>query len=563
MRTVVWVTFVLGVLAACGKVVDNNESPDAAPDPCEIATCECTTATEDADCGTHKYCEVGGVGRTCECVAGYTDGVDGCVFTGLVQDPGFAAAATWTPVNGALLNTSAAGGADPGEASFLPSALCSLGHVKQTFDAPSFRKAEPLVLELNYKNQFDQQNFDSVNMGVSFNGGWGPLPAFQDSNYHSLRICLSEGGYAPAATTGKGAPVTLALGPYLPPNRCPNSMINNFAIDHAAIVKANVGECGPMPGVGANADAEGAGGWTSSLTGSSSFAFVNGIGVGGTKAARVTLGARCDSASMETFISVPNVANPALDMFVGTNAGALGAKIQFGTSVFGLTLFSMLPPPAGTSGTIHTCLPPSLRGQTAPLRFAMDNIASGSCADLLNLSLFADNVKVVDDPSCASNDNFVNNGFEQGGVAFGSFGTIGSSTASAVVRTSALLAHSGMKYLALESNGRCSNAGYTMLPTVPASVGASGPAITFFANVGNNPNASSQVRSGVTTQTLTEGNGYQKYTVCLNPLFVGRPQVVTISHDGGSGLCDNSNYVQQNAFIDDIEVTTDPSCPAQ
>ena len=182
-------------LAACGKVQDNT--PDA--DPCAVNECVCTTATEDTDCGVHEYCEVGGPGRTCECVAGYTRGASGCVFTGTIQDAAFMQPSVWTPVNGALLNPTAVGSVDAGEASFLPSALCALAAVKQTVDMPSFRKAEPLVLELSYKNQPNfQQGFDQVLMGVSFGGaGWSPLQAFNDPNFHSLRICMPEGGYAP------------------------------------------------------------------------------------------------------------------------------------------------------------------------------------------------------------------------------------------------------------------------------------------------------------------------------------------------------------------------------
>lgn len=57
---------------------------------------------------------------------------------------------------------------------------------------------------------------------------------------------------------------------------------------------------------------------------------------------------------------------------------------------------------------------------------------------------------------------------------------------------------------------------------------------------------------------MNEGGGYQKYVVCLDRTFVGRHQQVLINHDGG--LCDNSNFVMQEALIDDIEVTTDASC---
>ena len=544
---------------SCGEVVDTPT--DTEVDPCATGTCECTAATEDADCGAHEYCNVSATGRTCDCAAGYTSGVNGCVWTGSMRDTSFSMQNVWQPVNGALMNPTAVGSVDPGEASFLPSALCSLAHVKQAVDMPTFAKAEPLVLELTYKNAIDfQMFFDQVLMGVSFGGGWSPFPNFSDANFHSVRICLPEGAYAPRGTTGAGAPVTFAFGPFQQPDRCPMSSVTNFAVDHAAIVAANAGECGAMPGQGVNFDAEGTGGWTFTTSGSSSGGFASGVGASGSRAARINLAGRCEAARMETTINVPAVANPAIDMFVGATAGARGT-ISFG-GLFSMPLFDSIPA-VTTTRTLHMCLPPALRGQTMNVQFFASG-GSGACADVLNNQVFADNVRVVDDPTCDSRDNFVNPGFEQGTQPWGASGSQSTSTSAAIIRSAAGQAHGGTKYLALESYGRCTNSAYTMLPVVPSPSGGAGPALKFFAKVGANPDASTFVSSrGAPTQTLTEGGAYLPYTFCLNPLYAGRPQTVFLSHSGGSGLCDNSNYVQQNAFIDDITVTTDPTCPAQ
>src|SRR5690242_10880566 len=69
---------------------------DAPPDPCDTHTCECTVATEHADCGAHEYCNVDAVSRTCACVAGYADVGGGCAWVGTVKDIGFAAPDKWT-----------------------------------------------------------------------------------------------------------------------------------------------------------------------------------------------------------------------------------------------------------------------------------------------------------------------------------------------------------------------------------------------------------------------------------------------------------------------------------
>ena len=539
--------------AACGSIGKPSD------DVCDDGVCECTAATEVTDCGAHEFCNESDTGKLCECAAGYTDGVNGCVWTGAVQDPAFTSMTTWTPANGALINTTAVGGIDAGEAAFLPSALCAHGQVKQTFDMPTFAKSEPLVLELSYKNPItrSQQGFtERALMGVSFGGvGWSPFPAYNDALFHSTRICLPGGGYAPPATAGKGAPVTLAFGPYQPATGCPNTAITNFAIDHAAIVVANAGECGKEPGLGLNYDAEGAGGWTFSVTGQS-FGRFGTTGDMGSRAVELGLTLRCEGASMSTYFTVPAVANPALEWYAAGNATARA------TARLGPGLFTMTGPPRGGSQLTRTCLPPSLRGQTMSLGFDL-NGGTGVCADVVSQLLSVDNVRVVEDPACATNDNFANGGFEHGGAPFAAYGTDSTSTSEVVVRGEPGLARTGSKYLQMQSFGRCTSSTFVMTPTVPAAVGASGPALKFYASVGVNPDASSSVfTQGSTSQTLVEGGGYQPYTVCLNPTFVGRPQTVTLSQYGGSGLCDNSNYIPQSTLIDDIEVTTDPNCPA-
>ncbi|HSK05833.1 MAG TPA: hypothetical protein VK932_31515 [Kofleriaceae bacterium] len=551
---------VLGVLTivmmmACGEVVDPTD-----PDPCADGNCECTAATEDTDCSAHQFCNETATGKTCECVAGYTAGVNGCVWTGVIKDPALMEQSTWTPVNGALMNPTAVGGTDPGEASFLPSALCALAHVKQTVDMPAFEKAEPLVLELSYKNQVDFNQGDQVLMGVSFGGGWSPFPYFFDADFHSVRICLPEGGYAPSGTAGAGGPVTFAFGPYAQPYGCPNSSITNFAVDHVAIVPANAGECGARPGEGVNFDAEGTGGWTFTVSGSSSGGFASGIGVGGSRAARINLAQRCESAAMETWISVPAVDNPALEMFVGANAGA-NPTITFGQNLISLKPFDTIPA-ATTTRTLKVCLPPAMRGQALSARFSLS--VGGVCSEVLNHQVFADNVRVIDDPTCASRDGLSNPGFEHTGQVLGTSSQQSATTSLALVRNVPGQAHGGTRYLALESYRRCVSAGYTMMPLVPAPSGAAGPALKFFANVGTNVDASTSVSTrGSPSLALTEGGGYRPYTFCLNPVYAGRPALVSFSHNGGGGTCDNTNYGTQTALIDDLELTTDPMCPAQ
>jgi hypothetical protein len=373
-----------------------------------------------------------------------------------------------------------------------------------------------------------------------------------------VRICLPEGAYAPRGTAGAGAPVNFAFGPYQQPDRCPNSSVVNFAVDRAAIVAANAGECGTIPGEGANFDAEGTGGWTFATSGTSTAGFVPGIGANGSRAARINMTQRCQTATMSTTLNVPSIANPALEMFIGGSAG-VKATLSIGDGLFSMTPFDTVPI-ATTTRTLKMCLPPAMRGQVMNMGFFIDS--SGACADVVNHQVFADNIRVVDDPACDAREGFTNGGLEHPGQVMGSFSGQDLTTSVALVRSTPGQAHGGTRYFSFESYRRCTGASYTVMPLVPAPSGAAGPALKFFANVGANLDATTSVSGrGVTAQTLTEGGGYRPYTVCLNPLYTGRPQILSFNHDGGSGACNNLNYGQQVALIDDITVTTDAICP--
>lgn len=549
MRVLVCVIF----LFACGEVV--KSSPDAAltvdADPCASGPCECTAATESADCGAHEFCNESSSGRTCECVAGYTEGVGGCAWTGVISDPAFAETTAWTPVRGALLNPTAGGGLNPGEVNFLPGALCDLAYVEQTFEMPPFSKSEPLVLELSYKNQPNFQEGAFVMTGVSFGPGWIALP-YTNAAFQTTRICLGSASYAPEGTQGRGGPVTLKLGAYAKPTDCPGSMLTGFSFDHARILVANAGECGAEPGFGPNFDAEGEGGWTFQQSGQSTAGFSVGVGAGGTRAARLNKRQRCDVVTMSTTVSVTEVANPALELHISTSENAVA------TATFGSTLRADLP--ANFTGTRRICLPASLRGHTDTVSFNV-NGGNGACADIINMSLAVDNLRVVDEPSCSSAGGVVNPSFEHASLFNRSLSTNGNNLTTAAV-VNGPQAHSGASFLYLETTARCTSASVATEVIVPPPSGDAGPALTVWSDITNNPEASTSVRiDGVAVVPLPEGGGYQKTTVCLDPAYVGRPRNVTLHHTGGSGVCQAT--AAQGARIDDLEATTDASCPTE
>lgn len=561
------------LLISCG---DNLTEPPDPPEPCRPGLCECTLATEEADCGAHQYCDVNAAGSrgTCQCVAGYTNGGgDDCVWAGVIRDPAITRASEWTGVNGATIEPDLPGELDPGEARFTGEALCRLASIEQTVEMPAFAKAQPLMLELSFKNQSyigfpPGTGADWTLMGASFGGtGWTPLPVFRDPFFHRLRICLPEGGFAPRGTPGAGAPVTFAFGPYQQPTICPSSPIDQFTIDHVNIVAAGPGECGTAHGEGPGFDAERTEGWLFESSPGQTAGFASGIGVGGSRAARVGLTRPCAWARMETRLDVPAVGHPALEMFVGASAGAR-PYLYFGgqyAHVFAMQVFDTIPA-AATTRTVRMCLPPSLRGQVLPLSFGLESYAvDNSCSIEIDHHFYVDDLRVVDDPACGAGEHLSNAGFEHSGPALGATVYENRPGSLAVVRSAPGQAHGGTQYLALESRQRCTFTYHSLLPTVPVPSGGAGPALKFFANVGVNSDALTLVRErGRPHQVLAEGGGYQPYTLCLNPVYAGRPQLVSFVHHGGSGEpCDGTGYGVQAALLDSFEVTTDPACPAQ
>ena len=63
--------------------------------------------------------------------------------------------------------------------------------------------------------------------------------------------------------------------------------------------------------------------------------------------------------------------------------------------------------------------------------------------------------------------------------------------------------------------------------------------------------------------TLTPAAGYTQKVLCLDPKRVGQPDRLRFFVNV-LGTCANPALAQNEiAYFDDVEVSTDPSCPAQ
>jgi hypothetical protein len=539
-------------LVACGHVIP--PTPDAA-DPCTATgICECRL---DTDCaGVHTACDDQGTSRACSCVAGYAKNAGGaCEWSGVVKDPGFASTTMWTIDGAAVIDNSVnqTGMVDPGAARWAAGdSLCKLSRVTQGIVMPRYSRAEPLVAQVSF--QFSGR-FDFLTPSVGFDNTYSEVQQTTGSPWRTARICLGGGQYAAETTSGLGAPVTLALMANRIGFEC--NTFSNLQVDHIEIVPANPNEC-PVPGQAANGDAEGTGGWVFNVTGGSGLStgtFAPGAGEGSTKGARLFAAQRCDFPSMSDPISVPiaaSVASPALSFYHrATNLSTTNVSLS------GLSL----PTLGGTgSGVTHRlCLPAFMRGAVVSL-VASINTGSGTCTDAVNLETVFDNVKIINEPTCGTDPTITDPGFESPLDLVGATSVPGASLARTLADPQQ--AHSGNGVLQLTETSTCNDPTWQANVITPPSAGAAGPAVSFFYRAAPGSMTKFSVSSGFGAAFApTQDSQWHQGLVCLNPALHGRNQGVAFSVRFQSGTC-SVTIPAETAYVDDLMVTTDPSCAA-
>jgi hypothetical protein len=66
----------------------------------------------------------------------------------------------------------------------------------------------------------------------------------------------------------------------------------------------------------------------------------------------------------------------------------------------------------------------------------------------------------------------------------------------------------------------------------------------------------------VSTLSLPENGEWTEAILCLDPNVAGRPTNVWLGLSGGGGLCAPFGGIEY-AYFDDLELTTDASCPSE
>jgi hypothetical protein len=544
-----WLSLMFLGLLACGEVL-----PPPDTDPC-TDVCECKV---DTDCGAHEVCDDQVTSRTCTCAAGYTENLSGaCAWSGVVADPGFQSPTAWKADATAAVdvNLNAAGMIEPGAARFQQTGLCGLARITQSLQMPRRSRAEPLVAQISYR--YIVGNFLPIPIPPAFGIGpvWQDNLALPSTQFKTTRVCLGTDQYAPESSQGRGGERALAIMPARLPFQqdCTDPNVS-LDVDRFEIVPAGPGEC-PEPDTAINGNVEADGGWlltNSSANGNPSSAAIEaGVGEASTRGVRMFARNRCSDTSATTRVSVSSrLASPALSFYNKTSA------VLTGVSTFS-ALSSIALPQITASGapiTQKVCVPAALRGAVFDFRAGMS--LSGTCADIVNAESIIDSVQLLDEPSCGTDSAITDPGFEAAFPLIGSSFETGKSFVRALSDPTS--AHSGSGVLQLSVMQLCSQAQWQANVIVPPSQGAAGPALRFFYRAKPLTNSTFSVSSGGPAFTPTLNDQWNEGKVCLNPRLAGRNQQVSFGLFT-SGTCANT-FPTEVAFIDDLQVITDPAC---
>ncbi len=537
--------------------LNNNDCPDGVCDPstsecvgcltdsncgdgvCYQATQECVGCLSDEDCTTGQYCDA----TTSECVDAKTDFADG----------GFMSGAPWDASGAATVDTGATGNADAGVAYFTPTAVCEGGSVTQPLDLWFVSADGPHEVTLNVDveeavDSFANERgaaavtFGSFKQALSELYYWG--------GFSAQSLCLGERAYQIGTAIGFSGAAS---------NECsyssaPYDGVSPFAIDNVAIAAAP--SC-PAIGEVINGDFEaGDTGWTKySNTNSSATIDTS----SGDWAATLGVTNVCASSYLTGQLSPPlasTLPNPALELSVNGSVG-----YELGVS---MNQFSALTELKGTGAeeTTRICLAGWAQGISTDLRFYLTG-GSGTCATANVQNFTLDDLSFVSAPECTGSEYLADGGFEvstNAGFASGwQFDSRANNmaNANAVIEVNAGAANTGNASLSLTAAQRCSSASANATYLVPEAVGTNGPAIKFSYTFGSGSITTARVANDV----LSPAASYTQHVTCIDPGLIGATQSLSVYLSGGSGTCAET-YTAENLRIDDIEVTTDASCPA-
>jgi hypothetical protein len=425
-------------------------------------------------------------------------------------------------------------------------AICDSSGVSQTFAMPPYARAEPLAFQLTYRG--DSEPNKEARPQLALNEHWVRLP--RRDSFFTQTICLGEAGF--------GGDVEFRVDGHSV--FCPTfGEADELVVDRFEVVRAADAElqC-PAPGFVLDGDFEGDGTAWSPIGDAS---VQDGVGQNGTRAARLQTATLCTAAFMTGVVSLPlSTSNPnqALRFFwTGTVDRVLQVQVADGF-VADLTA-------AGGATVSTVCLPPHSQGLARAVTFALPlttGSSGSSCGDPDVRDFVVDTVEVVSEAECGDDPYLLDGDFElavTGTVPEGwSFGGGGPRGTVGVITGNAQNGDASLHFTAQQ---RCAflSARATIVVPKPDAIG--GPALKYFYRAGNNPETSLNSRPG--NGPLPEDTaGYVEETVCLDPALATQPQELVFTMQGSGAPCGDP-FPEEEAFIDNVRVTTDAACPSE
>jgi hypothetical protein len=487
--------------------------------------------------------------------------VDGRTVVGLppcyaptLRDSGFLTTTEWTASDGVTLA--------PGDARFDTAAICGHGGVVQTLPTPRVACAVPLALDLD----LTLARFDRLSAAIGVNGGW--VNRVFPLGTSKPKVCLGPGAYGGAATLFLGAGNNPAACPPPEGEGGPALSFHSVSLD-----VDTTGVC-PPPGTIPNGDFEaGAARWT--------FAPRDGLaevapgrGENGSWGAHLATDHLCERPSISGSISLPSgavVPNLALRIWSrGTEHATASVRIGSLAPAF----YTGATPIAGTGRdeVRNVCVPRWAQGTVQPLELSVLETHFAERCEIADVRDFAlDGLAFVSEPACAASANVFDPGFEQiaGDAPAAPFWTLeryeDEPGSGVELKVDATLAHGGRVSARFSASGPCPRAGLSGGVTVPAPSGRAGPALAFWYEAGAGGHIGLAVSLAALTApvSLPRAPTWTRVVACLDPRLAGRPDLLRfgIASTTGGGVCTDT-FPAEGFAIDDVELATDPRCPA-
>lgn len=539
--------------------IQGTGSGGAVPDECPIGDDGCP-CKPDQTCATDLTCTNGTCSDSdvCGCTDGYATMNDTCVWQGGPKDPSFEQSDAWQTFGGAEIIPSEPGNLAAGAVVFQEDALCRAG-VRQSFVMPRYECAEQFILTSYVSTTCSGASFfckiAKPTISARVNGGWKIKDLeefFHSESWEPFSVCLGERAY--------GGSLDLSF--FVEQSSCKLGL--TLRLDDITITPDTTGQCPPI-GQLLNGDFEsGSASWT--IYYNSNDGSIAEIGPGPGKdssyGAHLAATGPCQHPSISNQISLPSartLPNPALRVWnQGSQESILSVKFE--NQAIGYVVGT------GAAKVTDFCLPRSAQGLVRLMTFNVNKPFSSSsattCSDKLSLEFRFDDLQLVSNPDCPEDAYLFDPGFENISMntSLGSTWELSSAppSTSAQLIVNAGEAHDGNVSMKLTTSNGCQYAEGRSYITVPEPQDDEGPAIKFWYRANNFSNSSANFYPG---GPLSQSTGWTQRTLCLDPQWAGRSELITFRIKGSSGDCQVS-FPAESMYVDDVEVTTDPGCPA-